>query len=79
MNKEQINFYYERIEKLLNGGNKNTYGFAPGEIRQMLICYEQLQLKINKVILIFEECKLLLPHEFDWQEQIDNALEILKK
>lgn len=43
MNEEQIKQYYERIEKLLNGANKETYGFAPEEIRQILKWYEVLQ------------------------------------
>lgn len=40
MSEEQIKQYYERIEKLLNGANKETYGFAPEEIRQILKWYE---------------------------------------
>lgn len=43
MNKEEIKQYYERLEKLLNGANKETYGFVPEEIRQILKCYEILQ------------------------------------
>lgn len=43
MNEEQIKQYYERIEKLLNGASKETYGFAPEEIRQILRWYEVLQ------------------------------------
>lgn len=39
---------------------------------------EKLQQRIDKVIKIFEECKMLFPHEFSWEEQVDNALEILK-
>lgn len=36
MSEKQIKQYYERIETLLNGGSKDTYGFAPEEIRQIL-------------------------------------------
>ena len=43
MNEKQIKQYYERIEKLLNGANKETYGFAPEDIRQILKWYEVLQ------------------------------------
>ena len=43
MNEEQIKQYYERIEKLLNGANKKTYGFVPEEIKQILKWYEHLQ------------------------------------
>lgn len=45
MSEEQIKSYYERIEKLLNGGSKATYGFVPEEIRQILKWYEVLQQK----------------------------------
>lgn len=62
MNKEEIKQYYERIEKLLNGANKETYGFAPEEIRQILKWYEvlqqenqQLKDRINKAIEYIKE------------------------
>lgn len=34
---------------------------------------------IDKAEKILNECKLLMPHEFDWGEQVDNALDILKE
>mgnify|MGYP004556877635 CR=1 FL=1 len=34
---------------------------------------------IDKVGKILNECKLLMPHEFDWQEQVDYVLDILKE
>lgn len=34
---------------------------------------------IDKARKIINECKLLMPHEFDWEEQIDNVLDILKE
>ena len=34
---------------------------------------------IDKAEKILNECKLLMPHEFDWEEQVDNALDILKE
>ena len=62
MSKEQINQYYERIEKLLNGASKETYGFAPEEIRQILRWYEDLQQenqslkdKYNKALSVLAE------------------------
>lgn len=71
MNEEQIKQYYERIEKLLNGASKETYGFAPEEIRQMLKCYEYLQKNWNKLKKWLEEenkrninwYKTLEPHD----------------
>lgn len=38
----------------------------------------KLQVKIDKAIRIYEECKMLMPHEFDWQEQFENVINILK-
>ena len=43
MSEKQIKEYYERIEKLLNGANKETYGFAPQEIKNILRSYDELQ------------------------------------
>lgn len=43
MSERQIKEYYERIEKLLNGANKETYGFVPQEIKNILRSYEELQ------------------------------------
>lgn len=64
MNEKEIKSYYERIEKLLNGANKETYGFVPEEIRNILRCYEilqkqnqQLNKKINKAIEYYETYK----------------------
>lgn len=34
---------------------------------------------INKVGKILNECKLLMPHEFAWEEQVDYVLDILKE
>ena len=34
---------------------------------------------IDEIRKIFEECKMLLPHEFDWEEQVDNVLNILNE
>ena len=55
MNEEQIKQYYERIEKLLNGANKETYKFVPEEIKQILKCYEYLQQRIDKAINFIEK------------------------
>lgn len=49
-------------------------------------CVKNLYLKnikykeiIDKAEKILNECKLLMPHEFDWEEQIDNVIDILKE
>lgn len=54
MSERQIKEYYERIEKLLNGANKETYGFAPQEIKNILRSYEELQNNWNE---LKEYCK----------------------
>ena len=40
-------------------------------------CKKQKEV-IDKAEKILNECKLLMTHEFDWEEQVDNALDILK-
>lgn len=34
---------------------------------------------LNKIKTNIEDCKKLMPHEFDWGEQIDNILEEIDK
>jgi len=84
MTEEQIKSYYERIEKLLNGSNKITYGFAPEEIRQMLRWYEELQRenqqlkdRINKAIEYIENTRV--DNNYMVQEKYEYLLEILKE
>lgn len=49
-------------------------------------CVKKLYLKnikykeiIDKAEKILNECKLLMPHEFDWEEQVGNVIDILKE
>ena len=49
------------------------------EIKVLEQQVKKQQEAINKVINIFNECKLLMPHEFDWGEQVDYVLDILKE
>lgn len=42
------------------------------------LCKNQKE-AISRVEKILNECKLLMPHEFDWKEQVDNALYILNE
>ena len=60
MNKEQIKQYYERIEKLLNGANKETYGFVPEEIRQILKWYEDLEQQNKKYKEVIKKVKKMI-------------------
>ena len=41
-------------------------------------CKKQKEV-IDKAEKILNECKLLMPHEFNWGEQVDNALDILNE
>lgn len=41
--------------------------------------FKKQQEVINKAEKILNECKLLMTHEFDWEEQVGNALDILKE
>ena len=41
-------------------------------------CKKQKEV-ISRAEKILNECKLLMPHEFDLEEQVDNALDILKE
>lgn len=51
MSEEQLKNMYERTNKLLNGENKDTYGFSPAEIQQLIretqLLKSQLQQKEN--------------------------------
>lgn len=49
MSEKEIKAYYERIEKLLNGANKKTYGFAPQEIKNILRSHEILRQENQKL------------------------------
>ena len=60
MNKEQIKQYYERIEKLVNGANKETYGFVPEEIRQILKWYEDLEQQNKKYKEVIKKVKKMI-------------------
>ena len=71
MSEEEIKAYYERIEKLLNGANKETYGFAPQEIKNILRSHEILGQENQELKKQLEECQL---QNFNLREDI-----ILKK
>lgn len=47
MSEAEIKSYYKRCEKLLDGYSPATYGFSPGEIKNILNAYKRLQ-KENK-------------------------------
>ena len=35
--------------------------------------------QLNDIKRILKECKMLYPHEFDWEEQVDNMLNIIER
>lgn len=41
-------------------------------------CKKQKEV-VDKAETILNGCKLLMSHEFDWEEQVDNVLDILKE
>lgn len=38
-----------------------------------------LKQALNEIRKVINECKMLMPHEFDWEEQADNILQIIDK
>lgn len=89
MDKEEIKDYLKRADELgvkLTGEDKETYAwliYGYNHCAKLLNETEQQCKKQKEVIdraeKILNECKLLMPHEFDWEEQVDNALDILKE
>lgn len=51
------------------------------KIYQELTDKENYNLKkaLNEIKIIIEECKKLMPHEFDWEEQANGILEKIDK
>ena len=85
MSEEQLKNMYDRTNKLLNGENKNTYGFSPAEIQQLIkeiqLLKSQLQQKEN-IIKEVREKLLCYGETFDskiHQEMQKEFLEILDK
>lgn len=81
MDKEKLKFYsIGRGSLNLNG--KFYYGLDYAITDFMMDLEQQVKKQkevIDKAEKILNECKLLMPHEFDWEEQVDNALDILKE
>lgn len=59
-----------------NANDFKNYVDYVDELEQQ--CKKQKEV-ISRAEKILNECKLLMPHEFDWEEQVDNALDILKE
>ena len=82
MSERQIKEYYERIEKLLNGANKETYGFAPQEIKNILISYEELQnqnQELKNQLETLEKVNKQLIYKLDRYDAIVDERDELKK
>lgn len=41
--------------------------------------YVKLEQALNEIKKVINECKMLMPHEFDWEEQADYILKIIDK
>lgn len=50
-----------------------------GYINDILTENKKYKEAIDKAIAIINECKLLMPYEYDWEEQIDYIEELLKE
>ena len=59
----------------INLANQKLTSFQSAILFQHI---ENLQQRIDKVLQIIKECKMLMPHEFDWEEQVDNIVSILQ-
>ena len=82
MSERQIKEYYERTEKLLNGANKETYGFAPQEIKNILISYEELQnqnQELKNQLETLEKVNKQLIYKLDRYDAIVDERDELKK
>ena len=79
MNEEQIKQYYERIEKLLNGANKETYGFAPEEIRQILKWYEVLQQENQQQQQLLKDKGFIIDKLMEENRQLKEKLKCTNK
>lgn len=56
------------------------------EIKSILLLIQNLDKEninykqaLNEIRKILTDCKKLMPHEFDWEEQADNILQIIAK
>lgn len=76
MSERQIKEYYERIEKLLNGANKETYGFAPQEIKNILRSYEELQNQNQELKKQLEETNRF---KFNYKNDKTNIQPVIRK
>lgn len=73
----------ERLNELFSIVNEGYSSIQEREIRDYITNLQKENKKqkevIDKAEKILNECKLLMSHEFDWEEQVDNVLYILKE
>lgn len=75
-----LNDMYDRTIKLLNGENKDTYGFAPAEIQQLIREIKGLKSNIILIKNNLETLKHRLNYEEDYcmeDYDIDKILQII--
>lgn len=82
MNKEDIyNSNYEKVRHfkltLANGETLDLVDMK--EYQDVLKKYSETKKVIDKAIAIIDECRLLMPHEFDCGEQIEQIEKLLKE
>lgn len=93
MDKKELEKLYEDFTfRLVISKNLDDIGLiaiTKNQLKQIIKIikhYNQIQTQvkkqkkiIDKAEKILKECKLLMTHEFDWEEQVDNTLDILKE
>ena len=60
-------------------GILNELDSADNCVKKLYLENRKYKEVIDKAEKILNECKLLMPHEFDLEEQVDNVIDILKE
>lgn len=84
MNKEKIIIELTRISTptgLTPYGDITLDDYTCDEILDFINMLDEEKTNLKQVLIeirkIFTECKMLMSHEFDWEEQADNILQII--
>lgn len=74
-----IGYYKTHEETIINSQEIEAINYILDENERLQTQLKKQQEIIDKAEKILNECKLLMTHEFDWEEQVGNALDILKE
>lgn len=72
MSEEQLKNMYDRTNKLLNGENKDTYGFSPAEIQQLIKETQLLKSQLQQKENIIKEVREYVENNWINQKDADN-------